>query len=737
MEYSYIEIQGDKVCINELNIARAKSIALVALNNSAYIINPIFIKRKDGAEVILITLDIEIYQNPLNGIEEREDIAIICHIEDEDFPEVYALRSNFQLGLPHTSLRITDYPVSLCVTEQRFQEVKHRFNPFEFVESIRQWLTLTSQNKLHAENQPLEPFFFPKGFIVIPELKKIDVNNFHIEKYSSDSDLYKIQAEQNNDEPYFCIPIKADETISGYIRKQPQFLRDLLSVVSVNGVDVSTFLSKKVNIVYQYLLSNQNQLDKKIAICCFVPIKRHATDVKSEYTDTLFFVTKKTIKEIGLESEVWGEATDKKTVVQLIGKSFTKESFENLSIELYALMPDFSKETAATYNNIKLNNDEFTLIGVGALGSQVLSLFARMGYGYWTIIDYDTLYPHNLARHVLSRDAVGCSKVEKLSEYLNFLVGDTFCKSINSNFIKIHKDKDTITCLKKSKAIIDISTSIAVGRLLARDYSNEIATRRISTFLNPTGSDLVILAEDLKRNYRLDFLEMEYYRFIYKNEKLHKHLLFDNEQKVRYIRNSCREITSRISQTDVSMHASICAKALKHIVEHRDAAISIWSINSDDYTVEKYTIKPTKWKKMCYNEWKIYFNYQLLDEMQSLRLNKLPKETGGVLLGSVDMERKIIYIYDTIPAPEDSNETISSFERGKQGVIDKYQMYQKVTDNQIQYLGEWHSHPKGCSTNPSSLDMNLFTYLSENLSRQGYPAIMSIIGDNSCNFILS
>ncbi len=58
---------------------------------------------------------------------------------------------------------------------------------------------------------------------------------------------------------------------------------------------------------------------------------------------------------------------------------------------------------------------------------------------------------------------------------------------------------------------------------------SKIPTRRISIFLNPSGQDLIfLLAQDTKRNHRLDFLEMEYYRFLYKNEKLHDHLTYDN-----------------------------------------------------------------------------------------------------------------------------------------------------------------------------------------------------------------
>ena len=116
------------------------------------------------------------------------------------------------------------------------------------------------------------------------------------------------------------------------------------------------------------------------------------------------------------------------------------------------------------------------------------------------------------------------------------------------------------------------------------------------SFLNPSGQDLILLAEDTKRNYRLDFLEMEYYRFLYKNEKLHNHLTYDNGLKVRYNRNSCRETTSRINQTDIAIHASICAKAIKHIVENRKQYC-----NASRFTMEHYPNTFTStWNFMVY-----------------------------------------------------------------------------------------------------------------------------------------
>ena len=738
MKYSYKEIQGKIVGINELSIERAKSIALAVLNNPAYILNPKFVKRIDGAEVILITLDIEIYQNPLNGIEEQEDIAIVCHQKDDFFPEVYALRNNFQLGLPHTNLRIESYPVSLCVSEQDFQEIKHTFNALEFVESIRNWLSLTSKGKLHAIDQPLEPFFVSKGRIIVPSNKdNIDSNNFYINPVAPNSTLFRIQKEKNADGAYFCVGFHADEQVCGFIRREPQVIKDLADFIFIKGIDLSITLSNCFNNLAQFFLEEKELLYKKIAICCGIPVKRYSQDIEPERTEELFFVTKKTIREIGIENNIWDETLDKKNIVPLSDKSFTKEIIEKIGIETYTTMIDFNRLSAALYNKEIPNNDKFTLIGVGALGSQVLSLYARTGYGKWNVIDHDLLLPHNLARHALGRDSIGFSKVEKLAEQLNFLVGEEFCKPIKSDFIKVHNNKNIISFLKESKAIIDISTSIAIGRLLARDYADKISTRRISTFLNPTGKDLVILAEDEKRKHRLDFLEMEYYRFLYKNENLHNHLIFNDDLKIRLNRNSCREISSRINQMDISMLSSICAKSIRNIIEHCDASIAIWKINDGDCTVQKYTTTPTKWKRVYSNEWKIYLNNQLLDEMHFFRAQKLPKETGGVLLGSIDTERKIVYIYDTISAPEDSDETTSSFERGIEGVLEEYNKYRKITNNQIQYLGEWHSHPKGYSTRPSELDKKLLAYLASKLLRQGYPTIMAILGDNNCHFTIS
>jgi integrative and conjugative element protein (TIGR02256 family) len=131
----------------------------------------------------------------------------------------------------------------------------------------------------------------------------------------------------------------------------------------------------------------------------------------------------------------------------------------------------------------------------------------------------------------------------------------------------------------------------------------------------------------------------------------------------------------------------------------------------------------------------MYFDLWLLDRMKAFRYSKLPNETGGILIGAYDFQRKIIYIGDSLFAPPDSIEDKYMFERGVEGLLDEYNKYIKVVDNQLCYLGEWHSHPEGCSTNPSTYDFKLYEYLYNKMSRQGSPVLMGILGDYDCKII--
>jgi hypothetical protein len=54
----------------------------------------------------------------------------------------------------------------------------------------------------------------------------------------------------------------------------------------------------------------------------------------------------------------------------------------------------------------------------------------------------------------------------------------------------------------------------------------------------------------------------------------------------------------------------------------------------------------------------------------------------------------------------------------------------KRTAGIVQYIGEWHSHPKNCSATPSQYDISQLAYLSLNMADDGLPAVSLIVGEH-------
>jgi integrative and conjugative element protein (TIGR02256 family) len=106
----------------------------------------------------------------------------------------------------------------------------------------------------------------------------------------------------------------------------------------------------------------------------------------------------------------------------------------------------------------------------------------------------------------------------------------------------------------------------------------------------------------------------------------------------------------------------------------------------------------------------------------------LPSETGGVFIGAFDVERKIVYVVDLVPSPPDSKEWPVLYIRGCRGLVERLEEVHQATGGMLQYVGEWHSHPDGCSTNPSGDDRKVFRWLVEHMQVDGIPPVMAIVG---------
>ena len=225
---------------------------------------------------------------------------------------------------------------------------------------------------------------------------------------------------------------------------------------------------------------------------------------------------------------------------------------------------------------------------------------------------------------------------------------------------------------------------------------------------------------------------MQYYRFLLETPELSEHLL-RRDGPIRYGR-SCRDISFVLSQEMVGLHSSICARGIRKALESRDATIALWRSN-DDGSVVRYSARPQEVFKRTFGNWTLLYDSKLIAKISTARNNKLPKETGGVLIGTFDLHRKIVYAVDTILSPPDSEEWPTVYIRGCTGLKAEVDKIKKTTLGMLDYVGEWHSHP-GYGTRPSGDDLLAFEWLVEIMDICGQPSLMLIAGEGNHSWYL-
>ena len=220
---------------------------------------------------------------------------------------------------------------------------------------------------------------------------------------------------------------------------------------------------------------------------------------------------------------------------------------------------------------------------------------------------------------------------------------------------------------------------------------------------------------------------MQYYRHLINEPHLKSHLQRNSEQ-IRYA-TSCRDVSSTISQDFVALQSAICSRAIHQVTSNEEALLSIWCTDGDQINVQRHSF-PVKNSISCKKgEWTLCTDEGVMDKVYKARAEKLPNETGGVLVGTYDMQRKIVYVVDCLLSPPDSEEWPTVYIRGCQGLKAQVEKIKQITGDQLNYVGEWHSHPPRCSVEPSQLDRKVFRWLSDLMKADGLPPLMLIAGD--------
>jgi hypothetical protein len=674
---------------------------------------------------------VDLPQRPLFPINETEKIRVSCS-PDDGFPEVLLLREDFP-QVPHLMLKTALYPKQICLYQHPWEEEKSNWAPGPFVDRIRHWLAGSANGTLHLPDQTLEPLLLPSPQKLIlppqedPEEKICWIKRYYINLVStSEREAYLVCSDQKPEGSNLrllpFIFVKGPPSEHGIIHHQPATLADLETLIKGTGGSLVDAICSEIGALTTELSESK---DQKLILVLQLP-KMRTSDGKVEWREFQAFFLDTIIGDL-LRVDTEHEKQRGIFVPQSHERIRDPEFLRKVGLTPLSVRWRLTRNAAASMNGHRACDIKITAIGLGTIGSQVINNLWRGGFGKWTLVDSDTFDPHNAARHLLPSCFVGTKKVHAVAEYMHTVLEmEEPPVPIVASYPSSNHQPLT-TALKEAEVVLDFSASVAVERALSIDLRS--TSRRLSVFLNQRGDELVILSEPQNRAIALSWLEAEYLQAIADEDRFSGHFDATHQVAHRY-GNACRELSSVIQQDVVAALSGIAANRIRKCIDQNDAFVGVFRFDQESGSVQANEIPLSTPLKASLEDWQILIHPEILPKLARLRNGKLPKETGGVLLGIVDRTQKTMAITGALPAPANSHEWPTSFIRGTSGLSEAVKTISQKTLGNIVYLGEWHSHPPGRSPEPSPRDWKAINLRKPHMEADGLPTLMLIIGHN-------
>ncbi len=674
------------------------------------------------------------------GILPRERLCLSFRLDQKVPAEVRALRADFP-DVVHLNGVEAGQPASLCLYESwGFEE--RRWTPQRHLARILWWLRCTADGSLHAQDQSLEQLFYATGHtVVLPaefsEQQADDLGAIYCKQVAgADGQISFVASTTKPNSPALAIqPLVVDLPGVGNIpiQRAPSTLGELADNLARMGLEFQAPFEAAFRRQFR-LSSNGEGAGGSMLLVVRIPRTRNE---KVERLDCRGFLTTEKFEEIGIKLGVLcrpvpGGPASVADDLTIGGTTLSPETaWRSVPLLFTDLRHMPSRPFARAISAVLEDEPEFSgvLAGVGSLGSVLADIWTRQAWGRWTFIDPDDLAPHNLVRHIASADAVGFPKVQIASVHASNTLGrnQTRPPAIAARANDLER-ADVSSSLRNAQLLVDASTTIEVPR----DWSEEDLPRSASVFFTYSGMSAVLLLEDKDRKVRLSALEAQYYRAILNEDWGGKHLERPNEVRTGA---GCRDHSLVLPFELVELHAAQLARRLRKAVTSSNGAIQVWTLDDDTGALSAASIEIKPVRSLMRGDWQVRWDAGLEAKLHAMRDTCLPSETGGVLVGVIDQKLHTITIVDASDAPPDSSADATSFVRGEGGK-DYVSRCEDLTGSMVSYVGEWHSHPTGYSSEPSATDVVLLATLASRLAADGIPALMAIVSDKGVGLSL-
>lgn len=712
----------------ELTPGLARDLASLVAGNAVAGVTLTGLRQSSEMNCSAVSIDVEVERpqdldHPIRGV---EPIATLFPF-DGGQPSVLCLRDDFP-DTPHQNWVPSGMPCALCIDDRPWDEARLTATGFDILRRIQIWLSKTARGELHDVAQPPEPLFFGSPLkLVIPSTALIDAQEpaelVGFVREDNPGVILTREAQASDGAPALLVlGFQAQPQGIARLRHAPRTIEALASELNRCGIRLYDELRCRLKTWAGLDDSSVRRLTTHLAIIVAFPVEgkqqRQTNDIRA-------FITLETVGEIGVSLGVLhanqSDMGDNRAYVVAIPAGPTTD--RELKVEPAEIHFGLSRALAATVSGKDAPDlRRVIIVGAGSLGSQFSLNLAREGAFAWTVVDQDDLLPHNLVRHALLSEDIGAPKANALAFRIYALLNDPVA-AIKCDVLRPPADVCSTldAAFAEADIIFDASASVAVSRHLS-DLSDADA-RRICVFFAPSGNSVVLLVENTDRTITLRDLEAQYFRIVLNDPHLAGHL--DVEESGVRISGSCRALTNRISASNAALLSALAARGAVHGLGSDGAAVSIWTLTAEG-EVQLVHREGSPVTRIQAAEWVVVYDNGIARELADLREGKLPRETGGVLLGIVDMAARSVHMVHALPEPEDSRGSETGFERGIVDLREQVSRAISATMHQVRYIGEWHSHPEGASSTPSATDLMQVKWLAQELKEEGMPGLIAV-----------
>ncbi len=381
-----------------------------------------------------------------------------------------------------------------------------------------------------------------------------------------------------------------------------------------------------------------------------------------------------------------------------------------------------------------LVSKSITIIGCGALGSEIADCIGKAGIGKMSLIDYELLEPNNPVRHLCGLNNMFHPKsIGVLFHILehNPFVSMNAIDPLNSNILE-----QNINSFMSDESI-GIST---------------IADDSVEFFLNEqavVNNRIVFYSRALRggkvaRIFRVIPGQDACYRCLlaYKLEKSDLFIDILEDETLPTIVNECNNPIRPASAADLKLISSITARIIIDYLQGTDTEYNHWIFQSESLEhiaidhdekmrIKQFKITPHPNCPLCSSKEKL--KIRILKDQLGFLIQEAGSsadiETGGILIGFMGRNGYVYITKVTGPGPKAirKNNWFARDVEYCQSIIDNE--YEKNGQKGL-YVGEWHYHPSK-SNKPSNQDLKSLHEISEADNYKVQAPIMIIISNDS------